>query len=60
MTTAAPPAAGLTLGELAVLRGIPRERAWLLVEPFVLAGLVVERDGILIVVDAEISAAFED
>lgn len=52
---------GLSLTELAVDLGVARERARLLVEAFVAAGVVVEQEGgRLVVVDAEISVAFED
>ena len=55
------PVVGMTLGELAVLRRIPRERAWLLVEPFLIAGVVVElEDGQLVVIDPLVVEAFED
>jgi hypothetical protein len=61
VTATAAPAAGLTLTELAVARGIGRERAWLLIEPFLAAGVVVEGvDGRLVVVDPDVAEAFED
>lgn len=56
----AAPVVGITLTQLALARGIAREHAVALVEPFLVAGIVEERDGLLVVVDAEISAAFED
>lgn len=57
----AAPVVGLTLTELAVGLGVARERARLLVEPFIVAGVVVELEsGRLVVFDSEVSAAFAD
>ena len=53
--------AGLSLTELAVGLGVARERARLLVEPFIAAGVVVElEDGRLVVADPLVVEAFED
>ena len=55
------PTVGMTLTELAVLRGIARERAAALVAPFIAAGVVVElEDGRLVVTDPLVVEAFED
>ena len=51
---------GLSLAELAVGLGVARERARLLVEPFLAAGIVEERDGVLVVADPLVVEAFED
>ena len=56
----AAPVVGLTLTQLALARGIAREHAASLVEPFVSAGLVRERDGRLFVTDPLVVEAFED
>ena len=56
---ATPP--GLSLAELAVGIGVARERARLLVEPFLAVGVVVElEDGRLVVADPLVVEAFED
>jgi hypothetical protein len=60
MTATAAPVVGLTLTELALAHGVARERARLLIEPFIAAGIVEERNGLLIVVDPNVSAAFVD
>lgn len=53
--------AGLSLTELALSLGVARERARLLVEPFLAAGVVVElEDGRLVVTDPLVVEAFED
>lgn len=49
---------GLSLAELAVSLGVARERAWLLVEPFIVAGIVEERDGRLVVMDPLVLEVF--
>jgi hypothetical protein len=54
----ASPIVGLTLPQFAQRRGISVERARLLVEPFIAAGIVEEQDGVLVVLDAEIRAGF--
>jgi hypothetical protein len=51
---------GLTLGQLAALRSIPFERARLLVEPFIAAGIIEDQDGVLVVVDPFVASAFAD
>ena len=53
-------ATGLTLTELAVALGVARERARLLVEPFLKAGIVEDIDGLLVVTDPLVVEAFED
>jgi hypothetical protein len=59
VTTTAPPAAGLTLTELAARLGLRSpQRAAFLIEPFIAAGLVDEIDGLLVVTNREIRAAF--
>jgi hypothetical protein len=51
---------GMPLADLAELRCIPCERAWTLVEPFIRAGLVEVRDGVLVVADRLVASAFSD
>ena len=52
---------GLSLAELALSLDVARERARLLVEPFLTAGVVVEvENGRLVVADPDVSAAFDD
>jgi DNA-binding IclR family transcriptional regulator len=59
VTGTAAPIVGLTLAELAARLGRSPQTAAALVEPFLAAGLVQEDgDGVLVVVDAEIRAAF--
>jgi hypothetical protein len=54
------PLVGLSLTELALLQGVARERARLLIEPFLSAGILEERDGVLVVVDPLVVSAFVD
>jgi hypothetical protein len=50
----------VTIEQLAGRRRISLERAAELVAPLIAAGILEERDGLLIVVDPDVSAAFVD
>jgi DNA-binding IclR family transcriptional regulator len=54
MTTAV---AGLTLKELAERRGLTRAEAKALLRPFLEAGLVVEREGVVVLADRAVAFA---